>query len=214
MNRVRIEVSGGFLLLAAFLLYVDEHGILLWATLACLIHELGHCGAIWLLGGRIKGLRLTIAGAELCLSPGMSLSYGGELAAALAGPGANLSVAFFCAWLGSRGEVESCFLFSGLNLAIGAFNLLPISPLDGGRAIRLLISALWSQSLAEQVSDTLTLAGVVFLLLTGGGLLVKGGGNPTLILTSLWLAEGALSTGRRRAEERRRARPARRHSYR
>ena len=57
------------------------------------------------------------------------LPPGAEALCALAGPTANL----LCAGLFLRILPE----FAGVSLALGAFNLLPIFPLDGGRLLRL-----------------------------------------------------------------------------
>lgn len=65
--------------------YADQQGLLLPALAGCALHELGHLAAIWGLGGSVRRLRLTAVGAEIQLERPMS--YPGELAAALAGPG-------------------------------------------------------------------------------------------------------------------------------
>lgn len=126
MRLGRIEATGGFFLLAAWLNYLDRQHLVPLAAAACLLHELGHYAAIRLLGGDIKLIRLTAVGAEMVLSG--PLDYWREGAAALSGPLVNLLLAsFFC-------RVEGGALFAGLNLALGCFNLLPVGRLDGGRA--------------------------------------------------------------------------------
>lgn len=61
----RIEVTGGFLLLLAWLNYLDRDFLLPMALMACLAHELGHLVAIRLCGGAIRRIRFTAVGAEL-----------------------------------------------------------------------------------------------------------------------------------------------------
>ena len=61
----RVEVSGGFLLLMAWLNYLDRTLMVPLALTACVAHELGHVTAIYLLGGAIKEMHLTVVGAEL-----------------------------------------------------------------------------------------------------------------------------------------------------
>ena len=127
MGRGRITVTPGFLFLMAWCNYADQQGLLLPALAGCALHELGHLAAIWGLGGSVRRLRLTAVGAEIQLERPMS--YPGELAAALAGPAANLAAAWLCC------RAEGGALFAGLNLALGCFNLLPVGRLDGGRAL-------------------------------------------------------------------------------
>ena len=139
----RVEVTGGFLLLAAWLNYLDRQGIVHLALLYCALHELGHLLVLRLLGVRVRRLSITAVGAEMEID--RSLSYGGEILAALAGPLVNLALALtFCRF--SRGWV-----FAGLNLALCCFNLLPVGRLDAlglvlvgaGAGPTLLLTAAW-----------------------------------------------------------------------
>ena len=151
----RVEISGGALLMLAALYYLDGQGVLPLALLACALHEAGHWLAIRALGGRITALRLTCVGAEMRLSARYPLGYAGQCIAALAGPCANLAAA----WAAARTGTEWGYCFAGLNLALGAFNLLPAAQLDGGR-----------------------------VLVCGALVLVwQGRGNLRLLLTALWL---------------------------
>ena len=127
-----MEVTGGFLLLAAWLNYLDRQGIVPLALLSCTLHELGHLLVLLLLGVRVRRLSITAVGAEMEID--RSLSYGGEVLAALAGPLVNLALALtFCRF--SRGWV-----FAGLNLVLCCFNLLPVGRLDGGRVLRCVLA--------------------------------------------------------------------------
>ncbi len=185
----RVEVTGGFLLLAAALYYLDDQGILLWAALACAIHELGHVLAIYALGGRVSRLRVSLSGAEMALSAAHPLGPGGHCLAALAGPVSNLAVAMLSARMG-----ENWFLFAGLNLGVAAFNLLPMAQLDGGRALYYLIALLWSTLAASRVTDILSRVMSLLLLLAGGVLLWVTRVNFTLLVTALCLAASLKKT--------------------
>ena len=68
----RVEVTGGFLLLLAWLNYMDRSFLVPMALLACSAHELGHILMIRLLGGSIKQFRLTAIGGELVLDRPLS----------------------------------------------------------------------------------------------------------------------------------------------
>lgn len=133
--RERVSISPGFCLLAAWFALENGWG-LLWTVLgAAALHELGHCLTLALLGAPVTGLRIGIFGAELEVDR-RAMSYPGELAAVLAGPGANLLCAVvLTAAGGTRWAVST-----GANLVLCAFNLLPVRTLDGGRALYLLTS--------------------------------------------------------------------------
>lgn len=185
----RLSISPGFLVLLALLCYLDQGVDLLGlGLLACALHELGHWLAICLLGGKITRLRLTAVGAELALDGSRPLSYGQECIAALAGPAASL----FTAELAAR---EQLFLLAGLSLGQGLFNLLPILPLDGGRALGLLLTSLGEEDRARKAMCILSavLSGV---LLGGGLVLLRVFGNPTLLVTAAWLTAGQMKPGR------------------
>ena len=54
----------------------------------------------------------------------------------------NLFCAILLALLGLRTWREWCFVFAGAHLVLAAFNLLPVVPLDGARALCLALCAL------------------------------------------------------------------------
>lgn len=193
----RLEVSGGFLLLTAGLYYLDGDSILPWALSACALHELGHYLAIRLLGGRVSLLRLTCVGAEMRLSSRRPLGPAAQILAALAGPAVNLALALVFARLAGR-LGEDAYLFAGLNLALAAFNLLPVAQLDGGRVLRNLLVLLRTEETADRVVQVVSLALAGSVALGGLILLRRGEANLTLPLTALWLLLSPPLTGKAR----------------
>ncbi|WP_443664124.1 site-2 protease family protein, partial [Dysosmobacter sp.] len=98
-DRGGVRISGGFFLLTAWFALVNGAELLAVVGVGCAVHELGHYLALRCLGVRVTGLRLCILGAEMTADRS-GLSYGGELAAVLAGPGANLLTALVLAAAG------------------------------------------------------------------------------------------------------------------
>ncbi|MCI6729349.1 MAG: hypothetical protein SOY32_00500 [Candidatus Faecousia sp.] len=118
--------------------------------LAAALHELGHALSVLLCGGKIRELRLGPGGAVMTAA---RLSYRQELLCALAGPAVSLSLPLFgWPWLGFWGLVQ------------GAYNLLPVYPLDGGRALQ---CALLLRLSPERTRRILRICGLVF----GGALI-------------------------------------------
>ena len=157
---MRVRCGPGFLLLLALLALMDGgEAVLPWAALAAAVHELGHYAAVRLQGGAVKDLCLSLSGGALVLAPAASL-------------------------LGDGGEGSS--LLAGLSLCLGWFNLLPVWPLDGGRALLLILSGFLPHDQAEVWVFRCSLALGAGLLAGGGSLLWRGGG-PTLLLMGGWL---------------------------
>jgi len=183
------RVSAGFCLLLTLLLFLDDENIVPWALLACLIHEMGHLCAIHLLGGQIAALRLSVVGAEMIPTRARLFSYREELVIAAAGPMTSLFAALLAASLagGSSQFEEGAYLFVGLNLAAGVFNLLPVGPLDGGRILRILLLHGKRPWEGEQRYERITRLLSLLLVSLGAIHMVRLGGNPTLLLTGLWL---------------------------
>lgn len=162
----------------AALIYLDGQNVVLWSLFACVIHELGHWTMIFLVGGKVTALRITAIGAEMKLDTTRSLSYGKEVSVALAGPAVNLMTAGFCA-------LNGWHLFAGLNLCFGVLNLIPILPLDGGRALMFSLAFLGSRT----TDRIIQVVSVVFsgALLGLGWSAWRNWGNVSLLCTSLWL---------------------------
>lgn len=179
-------------LLAAFLLF--SRGLTLPAAIlsAALCHELAHVLALCLLHAPPGRLTLSASGAELYVPALARLSYGGELLAVAAGPACNL---LLWALLSSTGG-EALAPFAGAQLILGALNLLPVRPMDGGRLLWLLVSLCSEPYTADRVayitgaavSSSLLLVCLYLTLTTGGGLFLLPG--------LLWLAvKGVLPNG-------------------
>lgn len=181
----KVEVSPGFLLLLGALFWLDEGvGLLPWGLAACILHELGHVAAAAALGGQVKGLSLTAVGAELCIGYDVPLTYGWDSLVALAGPAANLLA-------GGLALVMHWELGAALTWAVGAFNLLPIMPLDGGRVVYGLLAAKLDPDWAERLMTALS-GCLVGLMVGAGAAAAAHYANVTLLLTSLWLLAGVL----------------------
>ena len=182
-------MGGSFWILAAALLCFDTGNFFLWFLLSCFLHELGHVTAIRLMGGKILRFRLTAFGAVIVPVRDRLFSYREEIIIALAGPGASMALAFSSALLTRCIGVETLYLFAGLNFAVGLFNLIPAGPLDGGRILRLSLTAWRGPDAGEKICRFVT--ALIGLLLFAFSLHVaKIGGNFVLFLATVWLFAG------------------------
>ncbi len=152
----RLEVRPGFVAELCVLYYLSP-GAVFWAFLAgAFLHELGHLAALTAFGITITQIRLGALGAVMRTEP---MSHPVEAVCALAGPTVNL----FCFWA-LRSYLPGAALVS---LLLGCYNLLPVYPLDGGRALRAILSLFLSLHIAEilgQIIAVLTLGGIGLLV--------------------------------------------------
>lgn len=182
-NRMGIdfEISSGFILLLAWLNFMDRDNILLQALVACFCHELGHIIAILYFGEEVSTISLQMIGAEIrTKSNFLQFTYFQEFICAIAGATINLLLAILFSYI-PKGQ-----LFSGLNLALALLNLLPMSQLDGGRAISCLISMYFPLSCGDLLIYCLNLFCATFLLALGVWIFLEGG-TITLLFLGIWL---------------------------
>ena len=119
-----LRISGSFFILAALMLLILPLKWLLAAALAAAVHELFHYLALKLCRCKVLSLQVGTGGAVIETD---CISRGKELFCALAGPVGGLTLLLFAKWLP---RTAICALIQS------AYNLLPLFPLDGGRALR------------------------------------------------------------------------------
>lgn len=159
--------------------------------LALGLHETGHLLTARGLGYRVRSLELWPFGAAVRTDGGT-----GSLPVALAGPLGSLAAAaasllFLRLLPGTEGVMEPFFL---LNLTLGAANLLPAEPLDGGRALESLLARPLGMRRARRLTawTGLLLGGALLALGVYGAVL--GAGSETALLFAAFLVCSGLRT--------------------
>lgn len=166
-----MELSFGAILLVLWFACVNGWRLTVQILLAALMHELGHLAVLRLFGASVRRFRLGMLGAVLEADT-HRLSYGQELAAVLAGPAVNLAAAVL------GGMLQADPVFTGIHGVLCLFNLLPVSVLDGGRALRIGLLLFLGPDRGERFSDCIgaaaawTLAAALLVIMghTGGSL--------------------------------------------
>ncbi len=185
-SRPSVSVTPMFLLVLAALCFFDGAGLLFYVLVSSVLHEMGHACAAFICGGRVAALRLGAAGAYMRLSFSDEGTVFRELLLCLSGPAVSIIAAQAASMLASKLGEPRLFIFSGASLVLGLFNLLPLSRLDGGMALRALLSrhigaralntALFWVELT--LSSALTLAGIFVFF--------RSGHNFTLLCAGAW----------------------------
>ena len=188
---MKVTCSKPFLLCAALLLVLDDRGFYLLVFGGILIHEAGHLLAISLLRCHVETLELRLSGLRLDYTEG-HLGYGRDALIALGGPLANLIAAGILMAVCRFQTGEAIYLSIGIQVLLAGFNLLPALPMDGGRALRALVSCHCGLDRGEQVLQITT--ALVSAMMMGVGLYACKAPwhNPTLLMTAFLLLAGLL----------------------
>lgn len=186
----RIDFYPSFIALLSASAYFGSLGLLTALLVAAAVHEFGHIAAAWCTGRQLDRLTLTALGAELTLKGEcVSASFFQDVILSLSGPAANLLLA------AALTAVHQSPLLLGANLLLGIFNLLPVSPLDGGCALFALLSWLTSLEWADRLTSFVSKSFSLMVILCGALFLFLPGGKPWLLLVGLWLASASFHFG-------------------
>ena len=153
-QRLFINISPLVYVFAAVLLLVVPLPWLNGWVIAVLFHEFSHCIALYLCGKQIDGVSLDINGVRIHTEP---LSDWQILLCSLAGPMGGLLV-ILIAHVFPQAAICAALL--------SIYNLIPIFPFDGGRALFGLLHMILPERICELfcfLMEKLVLMGVIFL---------------------------------------------------
>ena len=174
-----LRISVGYTLAAALtaVLLFDRTGRIACCICAAALHESGHLLMLLCFHARVRGISLRLF--DVCIEAETPDTFAGEVCVTLGGPVMNLLTA----------AVSAPFdlTFCCANLALGAFNLLPVISLDGGRLLWLLLTRRLSERRVRRVMKILTFLIALPLMTAGIYVLLRSGYNYSLLIVSLYL---------------------------
>jgi len=156
------------------------------------LHELGHALTARRFGIRTLDIQLTPMGGMSHLER-LPETPRQELAIALAGPAVSLAISLllFVELAATRQSLEWTGLLDPaghpltalmwVNLVLGLYNLLPIFPMDGGRALRALIAYRRTYPDATRIATRIAQVGSIALAVMPGRF------NLVYVLTAVWI---------------------------
>ncbi len=167
-------------------------GVAVGLFASVLVHELAHTVYALRRGGRVRSITLMMVGgvSELTEAPPRPRD---EALMALVGPLASIALAVAFGggtWL-LQGTLSfnlqfACFYLASLNFFLGAFNLLPAFPMDGGRIVRASLTGRLGAVRATRVASLMGRAIAVLMGLWGAFSL-----NPFLLVIAVFIYVGA-----------------------
>jgi Zn-dependent protease len=152
-----IDVNPSFLLLLAIVALtmggLTGVAVVLLAFASVVLHELGHALVARHLGVRVAGIELHFFGGAARIVD-VPRRPGDEIAIAAAGPAVSFALGGLAFLLAGIGGAPGAFfnLLAWINLVIGAFNLIPALPMDGGRILRAILARRMSYLRATETS--------------------------------------------------------------
>lgn len=182
----KIYVSFLFAATLSLMLATDRTGLLIPTLFAVLIHEAGHLFAMWVSDCAPKEIRLIPACVQIVEGIGGTRAAG--IGIILCGPLANTAVAaaLFINFYLSRSDVS--LRFALLNAVLAAFNMLPVSGLDGGRLIEQIIAKNKDIYTAEKTVRVITVILSSAAFIFGTWLLLQKRVNISVFIVALYLA--------------------------
>lgn len=138
---MKIKISPLLFLMAAAMIFFGYGYECLSYTVTVVMHEMSHAEVSRRLGYSLTEMKLMPYGASLT-GAYEGVKWKDEVKIALAGPLCNvvLAVVFVAVWWLVPASYFFTEVFVMSNIYTAAFNLLPIFPLDGGRALLALLS--------------------------------------------------------------------------
>lgn len=153
--KVPIIVKPEFLVILAFTLLVFPFQWITAWILASLFHEFCHYIALRLSGCSVFQIQVSLNGAVMDTD---LTDETREILCALAGPVGGLLLIFAGRWCP---RLALCGLFQS------AYNLIPIYPLDGGRAVSGVLRKLFSNVVAKRIQKVLEYSFLLLFILLG-----------------------------------------------
>lgn len=154
---------------------------------AALMHELGHLIALRLCGSVPDRITLTLFDVAISDKDKAMRKRKQELFVTLAGVGVNFLAAAVGFGVFCWNHQESVMMFVSAHLTLGVFNSIPVSTLDGGQALLILLQHRMSPYRANRILDVLSLVILFPLAAAGFWVLLRSKYNFTLLAVSLYL---------------------------
>ena len=171
-------------MMAAFIL-IDGTFLSLYTVAFALLHELAHILTILFFNNRMFSFQGKAVGFSITTN---ALGYKQEAIVCLAGPLFSLFCFLLFAALSYFNHMPKQLVFiAACNLSLFLINILPLYPLDGGRALLCLLSLKFQQHRAYIITKIISYIFLLPLCILSVIILVETGYNLSLIIICIYL---------------------------
>lgn len=184
IGKTRVSI---FAILTFFaVLYSDFSIFTAEVLLSAILHELGHIGAMKLLGVNIYSIDILPYGAEIRNDVSL-LPYKKEALVALAGIAVNLvtGIAVFSVWLFTR-DIYTLFFFV-CSMFLAFVNAVPVPSFDGARALEAYVFAKCTDERGRTVMENVYYFSFLFLVIFSLYVLNASKGNFSVIIVLCYM---------------------------
>ncbi len=168
VGKTDVTISFWFVAVLTLMLLIDRGGYAIVSIIAVLTHEMAHILAFFILGIYPKLVSFELTGIRIT-KPQTLLSNRDELFIQSAGIICNfICFILMLPWVIRGGFVIDSFsVLCYMNLAVGGFNLLPISVFDGGKVVRILLCRIFSRDInkANRIANVISTVTLVLLVI-------------------------------------------------
>lgn len=186
----KIYISFLFTATLSLMLATDRTGLVVPTLFAVLIHEMGHLIAMWAADCAPLEIRLIPASVQIVEKYGAPTKK--QAGIIICGPLANIAVATALFINFHLGGYDISLKFALLNAILAVFNMLPVSGLDGGRLLELILCRHTDLYSALKTVRIVTLVLAVALFFGGVFLILRGDVNISVFIVALYLGICAL----------------------
>ena len=161
---IKIKVKADFVIFLLLIIIFSNTKDMYYVLLFSLLHEIGHISIILLLDMQIKEITFESFGIKIEPIKKRS-SYLKEILLSLSGAICNIVMAVIMYLCSAHG-------FMTINLALAAFNLLPLQGNDGHKALTQILCIFFSQHMGEKIADYISIITTVIVIATLGFVVV------------------------------------------
>ncbi len=160
---ITVRITPAFAVFFAFAANVFRNNVFVYSFLFALLHETVHIISLRLCGCRGAVLEFLPGGIKMHSEGFGRLSYKKTIFCTLSAPIANIltGALFYCIYILS--DERGLYECAAINFLLGSINLLPMSFLDGGRAVTAFLSLYFDYCRVRRICTVLSVGAIIFL---------------------------------------------------
>ncbi len=184
---IKIEITFLFVAFISFVISLNAPSNVIMTIISSMLHEIGHLAIMLILKNKPEKIRFELTGINIIRNQDKKISSKKEVLIALGGPLMNLFIVTICCIILSTYDNDSILIFSGINLILMIFNLLPIKKLDGGLALYHSLSKKFDLNFTYLILKVTSIIFILIIFVWGIYIFIVSRYNISLIIIAIFL---------------------------